>query len=111
MEEAGLKQKIADLEAGRSDTLVRVEKFLELVKSASNLHNLAIPEEKRVLAKKLTSNLGAGPNNVAITLVAEAQEVANRHQLLCSSPNRGVPRTWDSLMQRLMQVFEHEQAA
>lgn len=84
MEEAGLKQKIADLEAGRSDTLVRVEKFLELVKSASNLHNLAIPEEKRVLAKKLTSNLGAGPNNVAITLVAEAQEVANRHQLLCS---------------------------
>ena len=111
MEEAGLKQKMADLEAGHSDTLVQVEKFLELVKSASNLHNLAIPEEKRTLAKKLTSNLGAGPKNVAITLNAEAQEIANRSLLLCGSPNRGTPRTWDTLMTRLMEIFAHDQAA
>jgi DNA invertase Pin-like site-specific DNA recombinase len=111
MEEAGLKQKIADLQAGRSDTLVRVEKFLELIKTASNLHNLAMPEEKRALAKKLTSNLGAGPKNVAITLTAEAQEIANRPKLLCSSPDRGVPRTWDILLTRLVTVFENEQAA
>jgi DNA invertase Pin-like site-specific DNA recombinase len=111
MEEAGMKQKIADLEAGCSDTLIRVEKFLELVKSASNLDNLAIPEEKRVLAKKLTSNLGIGPKNVAITLNAEAQEIANRSQLLCSSPNRGVPRTWDTLLTRLVNMFNEKQAA
>ena len=111
MEEAGLKQKMTDLEAGHSGTLVRVEKFLELIKAASHLHNLAIPEEKRTLAKKLTSNLGAGPKNVAITLNAEAQEIANRSLLLCGSPNRGVPRTWDKLLTRLVNVFEHEQAA
>jgi len=111
MEEAGMKQKIDDLEAGCSDTLIRVEKFLELVKSASNLDNLAIPEEKRVLAKKLTSNLGIGPKNVAITLNAEAQEIANRSQLLCSSPNRGVPRTWDTLLTRLVNMFNEKQAA
>lgn len=111
MEEAGLKQKIAALEAGHSETLEQVEKFLELVKGASNLHKLAILEEKRNLTKRLTSNLGAGPKSVAITLNAEAQEIANRSLLPCSSPNRGVPRTWDAILMHLVQAFEKEQAA
>jgi hypothetical protein len=111
MEEAGLKQKITDLEAGHSGNLQQVENFLELVKAASNLHELAFPEERRNLAKKLTSNLGAGPKNVDITLNAEAQEIANRPLLLYSSPNRGVPRTWDSLLAKLAQVLGEKLAA
>jgi hypothetical protein len=111
MEESGLKQKIADLEAGQSDTLVQTEKFLELVKSASNLHNLAITEEKRTLAKYLTSNLSAGPKYVEITLNAEAQVIAERPQLLSGRPNRGIPRTWDAILTHLVELFANEQAA
>jgi hypothetical protein len=111
LEEAGLKQKIADLEAGHSGTLTRAEEFLELIKAASNLHRLAIAGEKRTLAKKLTSNLGAGPKSVAIALNADAQEIANRSELLCSSPNRGVHRTWDRLLTHLVKSLDGRQAA
>lgn len=106
MEEAGLKQTMSDLEADRSQTLARAEQFLELIKAASNLHECAIADEKRTLAKTLTSNLAIGPKKVEITLNAEAQKIANRQLVLDSSPNRGVHRTWDKLLTELVRMFE-----
>jgi hypothetical protein len=111
LEEAGVKQRMHDLEAGNDAALTRLEEYLELVQTASNLQKMTLPLEKRTLVKKLTSNLALGPERAVITLRNAAQLIANRRQVLSGSPNRGVPRTWDSLMQRLMQVFEHEEAA
>jgi site-specific DNA recombinase len=110
-EEAGVKQRMHDLEAGNDAALTCLEEYLELVQTASNLQKMTLPQEKRVLVKKLTSNLGLGPESAAITLRNAAQLIANRSLVLSGSPNRGVPRTWDDLMQHLMQIFEHEQAA
>jgi hypothetical protein len=110
LEEAGIKQRMRDLEAGNDEALTRLEKYLELVQTASNLQKMTLPQEKRTLVKKLTSNLALGPENVVITLTNAAQLIVKRSLILSGSPNRGVPRTWNSLMQRLIQVFEHEEA-
>jgi hypothetical protein len=85
-----------------------LENYLELIQAASNLHNLVLPAEKRVLVKKLTSNLSVSPEKPAITLRAEAQMIAERRILLDGSPNRGVPRTWDRLLKQLARSFEHD---
>lgn len=111
LEEAGVKQRIQDLEAGNDAALARLENYLELIQAASNLHEMTLPYEKRTLVKKLTSNFALGPENAVITLTNAAQEIANRSLVLSGSPNRGVPRTWDELLTRLVRVFESEQAA
>jgi DNA invertase Pin-like site-specific DNA recombinase len=104
-EQAGVKQRIADLEAGNNALLVRLEDYLELVIRAENLHKLALSSEKRILVKRLTSNLTIGPQYAAITLGSAAQMIAARPQLSCSAPHRGVPRTWDTLLPRLLSLL------
>lgn len=109
LEEAGVKQRMQDLEAGNDAALTRLENYLELIQAASNLHKMTLPYEKRTLVKKLTSNLALGPDNAVITLKTSAQEIANRSLVLSGSPNRGVPRTWDRLLKRLTSIINTEQ--
>jgi site-specific DNA recombinase len=110
-EEAGLRQRMQNLEAGNDAAVARLEEYLELIQTASNLHKLTLPQEKRILVKKLTSNLTMSPENAAITLRNAAQLIADRSKVLRGSPNRGIPRTWDLLLTNLVNIFEHEQAA
>jgi hypothetical protein len=105
-EEAGLKQKLADLEEGRASALTRLEEFLELTKTASNLYNRALPNEKRDFVRKLTSNFGVRAEKIVITLTDGANEIANRRQVSSCALHRGVHRTWDNLLQRLLKQFE-----
>jgi site-specific DNA recombinase len=105
-DEVGIKARITDIEAGRSDTLTRLEQYFELTKAASNLYNLAIPAEKRDFVKKLTSNLGVSGENVVITLKPEAQMIANRLQLSSGSVRRGVHRTFSRILNRFLKSFE-----
>jgi DNA invertase Pin-like site-specific DNA recombinase len=108
VEETSLKQKMRDLDAGTDTTLPNLEKYLELIQSAPNLHKMTLPLEKRALVKMLTSNLSVGPENPTITLQNEAQLIANRPKVLSGSPNRGVPRTWNALLRKLAKQFERE---
>ena len=105
-EQAGVKQRIVDFEAGNNAALQSLEKFLELIQTAPNLHKLTQPAERRTLVKRLTSNLSIGPKYAAITLDSAAQLISNRAQLPCGAPNRGVPRTWDALLASLTELFE-----
>lgn len=59
-DQAGAQKRIADLKAGTDAILLNLEKFLELIKDAPNLHQLTLPAERRALVKKLTSNLSIG---------------------------------------------------
>lgn len=105
MEQAELKQRTAELESGSNARLVRLEDYLELIQTAENLHKMALASEKRILVKWLTSNLAIGPNLATITLESTAQLIADRQQLSCGAPHRGVPRTWDTLLPRLLSLF------
>jgi site-specific DNA recombinase len=107
-EESGLKEKSARLEQKDGNALVRLEKFLELVKTASVLYKEALPEEKRDLLKKLTSNVKVAAKNVDVELTIQAQLIANRDKNTCSSPQRGVPRTWDAILEQLLRYFTSE---
>lgn len=109
-DEAAVKQRMRDLEAGNDAALARLESYLELLRAPLNLEKLMLPEEKRILVKMLTSNLAFGPDDAAITLTNAAQLIANRFELLKGSPNRGVPRTWDTILKKLVMQFEHEDA-
>lgn len=109
-EEAGLKKRTADLEAGHYDTLQRLEKFLELAQAASNLYKMALPLEKREFVKKLTSNLGVGRNNVAVELKNGVRLVANRSSYISGGPHRGIHRTWDKILKQLLEHFGSEPA-
>ena len=105
-EEAGLKKRMADIEAGRSDSLARLEKFLEHTKAASTLYDLALPPEKRDFVKKLTSNIGVSGENIVITLNNEANVIANRPIVSSGSPRRGAHRTWEGILTTLLKMFE-----
>jgi site-specific DNA recombinase len=105
-EEAGLKQKIADVEAGRNDTLDRLEKFLELAQTASDLYKLVLPVEKREFIKRLTSNLGVDRDCVAVELTNSARLIANRPQLTSGSPHEGTHRTFDRFLSGLAALFK-----
>jgi DNA invertase Pin-like site-specific DNA recombinase len=109
-EEAGLKQRMQDLEAGNDAAVAHLEEYLELIQSASNLHKLTLPQEKRILVKKLTSNLALSPENAAITLGNAAQLIANRPKVLEGRPNQGIPRTWNAILEQLIVLFEREDA-
>ncbi len=110
LEEAGIKQRMHDLETGNDAAITRLEEYLELVQTASNLQKMTLPQEKRTLVKKLTSNLALSPENAVITLKTSAQLIAERSRVLSGSPNRGVPRTWDRLLKMLAKQFEHDEA-
>ncbi len=105
LEEADLKQKLAALEEGRTTALTALEEFLELTKAASNLYNLAIFEEKRDFVKKLTSNFGVHAEKIVISLTNEATAIANRPQVSCSALHRGIHRTWDAILTKLLKQF------
>jgi site-specific DNA recombinase len=113
-EEAGLKKRIAELESGNYNTLTRLEKFLELVQTASNLYKIALPLEKRDFVKQLTSNLGVERNNVAVELKKGVLLIANRQISSGGGPHRGVhrtagiPGTWHGILEELIKYFASE---
>lgn len=110
VEENEVKRCISNIENGDNQTLKLLEEYLELVQSASNLYKVAIPSEKRTLAKKLTSNLHISPEKLDITLRNAAKLIANRSLVLEGSPCRGVPRTWNAILETLVKQFESEDA-
>ncbi|MGD1156453.1 MAG: recombinase family protein [Terriglobia bacterium] len=110
MEEAGLKQRVAVQESGTGNALRRLEKFLELVNTASFLYKQGIPEEKRDLVKEITSNLQAIEKNVVVELKKPARLIFERAKLSYGSPYKGVPRTWDKILAQLLKHFTDETA-
>jgi site-specific DNA recombinase len=108
--QAGLKERLLRLETGQDDSLARLDEFLELIKSASNLYKMALSEEKRDFVKKLTSNLTVDHKNVMVTLKNAAQVISSRDNFTCSSPDRGVHRTWEPILNQLVEHFKNEPA-
>ncbi len=86
LDEAEIKRRIAALEAGEAVALSRLEEFLELTQSASNVYKMAIPIEKREFVRKLTSNLEVDHENVDVALKTTVQTLANRPQVSSSAP-------------------------
>jgi site-specific DNA recombinase len=112
-EEKGLKEKLDNLDGKSGGSLARLERFLELVKSVSVLYKEGLPEEKRDLLKKLTSNLKVAGKNVDVELTIPAQLIVNRKKNTCGAPQRGAPRTGvdlEPVLAKLLEYFTKEPA-
>ncbi len=110
LEEREVKDHIVEWEHNGGRGLARLEKFLELVKSASLLYKAADPVGKRDLIRELTSNLRVSGKNVVVEPKLFVQLVAERSKLPDGSPSRGVLRTWEPILNQLLEHFEKEPA-
>jgi DNA invertase Pin-like site-specific DNA recombinase len=104
-------ETIHNLETGNDTGLQRLERFLELVKSAPVAYENAEPDEERDLVKTLFSNLRLMDKNLDVTLKPAVHLIANRRKSSNGSPSRGLHRTWDRLLQKLLILFEQEAVA
>jgi site-specific DNA recombinase len=111
LEEREIRDQIVAWERNGLFGLSRLEKFLELAKTASVLYKTANQAEKRDLVRELTSNLKVSGKNLAIEPKFFVQIVAERPISTIGSPIRGVPRTWDGILKRLLAHFESVPAA
>jgi hypothetical protein len=101
-------ETIRNLEAGNGDALERLERFLELVRNAPVAYKNAEPDEKRDLVKNLLSNLRLIDKKIDAALKPSVLLIANRPKPQYGAPYRGVHRTWNRLLKKLITQFETE---
>jgi DNA invertase Pin-like site-specific DNA recombinase len=99
---------IRNLEAGNGGGLERLEGFLELIRNAPVAYQNANPDEKCDLVKNLFSNLALIDKNVDVALKPGVMLIANRPKPEYGAPYRGVPRTWNRLLKKLVMQFQRE---
>jgi hypothetical protein len=105
MDRRGFEDALAQLQGTGKSIPDRLAEFLELVKSAYLQYKMGLPEEKCDLLKIVTSNRQVEGKNVELTLSLPFNEVANRFNNSNGSPYRDIPRTWDTLLVKLMNHF------
>lgn len=105
LERAETEDQIRQLEADETESVDRLEQFLELAGTASRLYKSALGHEKRELLKSITSNLCVDGKTLVIVYRLPFQTIANRFQTLNGDPYRDVPRTVDALIQGLSEVI------
>lgn len=108
MEQARIKEKLAESERNPASAVAALGKAVELAKSPSLLYKTASPEKKRELLKSLVSNLAAAGKKVELTLALPFRLIAEREKLTIGGPYRGTCRTWTQLMRKLLKTFEEQ---
>src|SRR5215813_901351 len=106
MERKELEEKLANAKENGKSILDRIAEMVELAGSAYFQYKTAPPEEKRDLLKILTSNREVNGKNVELRLAIPFCDIANRPKISNSAPYRDVGRTFDGLLQRLLEHFK-----
>src|SRR5579885_1787870 len=102
IEQAKVKEHLADLERGGPESLKRMETTVELAKSPSVQYKRASLEKKRELVKTLLSNLAVSQKNVEGMLAPEFNLIAEREKLQEGGPCRGNCRTWEETLTKII---------
>ena len=111
LEQAKMKEKLAEAEGDSMRAVETLEKTVELAKSPSALYKAASTEEKRELLKTLLSNLTVSGKNVEVTLALPFRIISERQKTSDGGPNRGTCRTWEQLLEKLKTYFENRSVA
>ena len=106
IEQKEVEEKLTDLQQNGSSVPDRVTELVELAGNAYFQYKIDFPEEKRDLLKNLTSNREVNGKNVELRLAFPFYEIANRPKISNSAPYREIGRTYDSLLQRLLEHFK-----
>jgi hypothetical protein len=103
LEEAGIKEKLAEIDRDPTSALATLEKTVELAKSPSIMYKTASVEKKRELLKTLLSNLTVSEKNIEITLALPFRLIAERQKIPEGRPYRGTCRTWEEILRQLIE--------
>src|SRR5207302_292370 len=109
LEQARIKEKLAEIENGSCRAVECVENTVELAKSPSMLYKKASPQEKRALLKTLLSHLVVSGKNIEITLALPFRLIAERQKTSYRRPYRGTCRTWENILTKLLAHLNQEQ--
>jgi DNA invertase Pin-like site-specific DNA recombinase len=101
MEKKGLEHNLATVSEQNRLFPDRLAEFLELAGSAWLSYRTGIPEEKRDLVKKLTSNREVDGKDVVVDLYSPFKEVANRASVPSGDSEPDIPRTCDKILSML----------
>lgn len=103
------EQSLASLRAGDRSILERLEKFLELLKTAQQSYLAGNADHKRIMLREVTSNRLVSGKNVAVELFPPFDLIANREKSDWCCPSRNKPRTFDqkpsALGQQLINII------
>lgn len=111
VEEARIKERLADAERGASAATVRMQSTVELARCPSNLYKTASPEKRRELLKILLSNLTVCGKNVELTLALPFRLIAERQKTDDCGQCRGTCRTWEEVLIELERYAENHTLA
>jgi DNA invertase Pin-like site-specific DNA recombinase len=107
VEESKLRDELANSDAIQKDALMRAEQFLELLNRSYLSYKWGNKEEKREMVKIATSNFLVKGKKVLIKLNLPFEMVVNRTSVPGGGPQRDVPRTLASLLEKLIEYFQH----
>jgi DNA invertase Pin-like site-specific DNA recombinase len=108
MERLELKEKLNDLEGHFASVAERLLKILELAKDAYSLYQVALSTEKREILLEVTSNRIISGKSINFTYFSPYQEIANRYETADGSPQRGGPRIFKLLLNRLVKFLKRD---
>lgn len=97
-----LDEKIGLLTREKAIVAKQLTIILELCASAYSLHNHCLSDENRTLLEIVTSNRWASGKSLEITLALPFMAVADRQNHDKSTPQRGIPRTLDTMIDELV---------
>ena len=105
LEQARMKEKLAETEKGSLLGMEALEKIVGLAKSPSALYKTASPERKRELLKTLLSDLTVSGKNVEMMLAIPFRLIAERQKTSYGRAYRGTCRTWEQTLEQLVKHF------
>lgn len=97
MERRDIEDKIQDLKDGSPVLSQKLDRLLELTKSAYSLYDSGLPEERREAILDVCSNRTLREKTLEITLAVPFDQVAICQKSTSGGPSRANTRTWDKL--------------
>jgi hypothetical protein len=111
LEQTAIDQKIQDLNNGGVSHIRQIEAAVELAKDASMLYQKASAENKRKLLKILLSNISVSGKKIEIMLSGPFRLIAEREKSDHGGAYRGTCRTWETLINQLLDYFTKQPSA
>lgn len=97
MERREIEDQIQDLKDGSPLLAQKLDRLLELLKSAYSLYFHGLPEERREAILDVCSNRTLCEKNLEITLAVPYDQVVECRKNTSGGPSRANTRTWDKL--------------
>jgi hypothetical protein len=101
-------EALSSWESGTRNPAEALLEILERANSAYSAYKAGIKAEKREMVDTLTSNRVLSGKSLEISLNSPFDLIANRFKVADGSPRRDIHRTWDRLLQKILELIERK---